>query len=68
MKKGGRWTIAIHTYTHTHTHTHTHTRTQVDGANKYIMEADFTMDIFLKMFDQILNNRAQDLDVVFSLM
>ncbi len=42
--------------------------TQVDGSSKYVMQADFTEDIFLKMFDQILNNRQQDLDVVFNLM
>ena len=32
---------------------------------KYIKEEEFTEDIFLKMVDQMLNNRTNDLDKVF---
>ena len=39
---------------------------QEDGKNKYVMVDDFTEDLFFKMVDQILNNRSNAIDVVFS--
>ena len=39
---------------------------QVDGKTTYVLVEDFTEDLFFKMVDQILNNRSNAIDVVFS--